>query len=222
MPLSPRRLVAYGFDRSRPHCPSTRLYYQLFVVVPYMAKVFDFTQDIKKRRVSNSGLLQGISNLCHRYENSLGQGSNSRHHRGDHKIDVDCQATQDLDTLLSQTGLVNLLNISRPMILSLCNRRQCQENRAEAIMSAIGVEDWYHDRQVGDPCRLPPTADLATRYPLPFLQEASRKIGAGPHASTFRGHVDDTSRLERPYQESRHCILHWAEPPSSPKDQMCY
>lgn len=40
-------------------------------------------------------------------------------------------------------GLKRLLRLDRISRLSLADRRKCKNRRAEAIMSALGVTDWY-------------------------------------------------------------------------------
>lgn len=71
-----------------------------------------------------------------------------------------------------------LPQLSRCAILDLGARRTCQKRRAEAVMSALGVTDWYgdHVRQHNSP---PPDENLVMgSYTLPFVREAAAKMGA--------------------------------------------
>ncbi|KAI3391114.1 hypothetical protein diail_7937, partial [Diaporthe ilicicola] len=68
--------------------------------------------------------------------------------------------------------------IDRCAILDLGARRACQTRRADAVMSALGMTDWYDEylRHHGVP---PPDDDLVLgSYPLPFVKEAAAKMGA--------------------------------------------
>ena len=91
------------------------------------------------------------------------------------------RATEQLWELLDLSGLEHLLNASRTTILTLGNQRYCERNRAEAIMSAVGITDWFGPFQqaagdIGAPSKSP-------AYPLVFVREAAGKIGAEFYAS---------------------------------------
>lgn len=68
------------------------------------------------------------------------------------------------------TGLLQLLELSRADIIRLGDRRYCKERRAEAIMSALGATKWFS----------PPggrEADLILgKYPLSFVEEVRNLI----------------------------------------------
>ncbi|KAG2411668.1 hypothetical protein HFD88_009224 [Aspergillus terreus] len=119
-----------------------------------------------------------------------------------------CKSTSALADLCRLSGLAALPNSSRSTILTLGNHRYCEQNRAEAIMSAIGVTEWYTRSLHGESEGItsPPTPEqkqqqpassssssssssstiaAAHEYPFPFLQEAARKIGGEFYASTF-------------------------------------
>lgn len=69
-------------------------------------------------------------------------------------------------------------SIDRCTILDLGARRTCQRRRAEAVMSALGVTDWYDEylHEHGEP---PPDENLVLgSYTLPFVKEAADKMGA--------------------------------------------
>ncbi|KAI0551687.1 hypothetical protein F4679DRAFT_121819 [Xylaria curta] len=60
---------------------------------------------------------------------------------------------------------------SRTEILIQGNRRHCTERRAEAIMSAVGVTDWFDPNSENE-------KDLVlAMYPIAFVREAARKCG---------------------------------------------
>lgn len=69
-------------------------------------------------------------------------------------------------------------SVDRCAILDLGARRTCQTRRAEAVMSALGMTDWYDEylHEHGEP---PPDENLVLgSYTLPFVREAADKMGA--------------------------------------------
>ena len=92
------------------------------------------------------------------------------------RINVRFKATEQLWELLDLSGLEHLLNASRTTILMLGNQRYCQDNRAEAIMSAIGVTDWFEPFKRGTRDQEAPSQP--SEYPLAFVREAASKLGA--------------------------------------------
>jgi len=99
---------------------------------------------------------------------------------------VRSNATEHLWELLDLSGLDHLLNASRTTILMLGNQRHCKENRAEAIMSAIGVTDWYNHPEA--PTEGPGLCGGSLdQYPLSFVREAAEKIGADFYESSPAG-----------------------------------
>ncbi|RDW56414.1 hypothetical protein BP6252_14159 [Coleophoma cylindrospora] len=79
-----------------------------------------------------------------------------------------------VQTMVSGTDV----QISRVGILGLGATRECEKRRADAIMSAMGVTDWYvdHLQRYGE---APPDRDLVLgSYPLAFVNEAVSKIGS--------------------------------------------
>ena len=83
---------------------------------------------------------------------------------------------RQLLSLCSITRMDNLLESPEPVgLLVVANTRQSRSSRAPAIMSALGITDWYkpNDGSRGK-------ADLVLNcYPLPFVREAATKLGAG-------------------------------------------
>jgi hypothetical protein len=80
--------------------------------------------------------------------------------------------------LFTSSGLQSFPNASRTTILTLGNQRHCTARRAEAIMSAIDVTDWYYD----DSQQQSPDHG----YSLPFLREAALKIGPDFYSASFQ------------------------------------
>lgn len=69
-------------------------------------------------------------------------------------------------------------SIDRCAILDLGARRTCQRRRAEAVMSALGMTDWY-DKYLQEHGEPPPDENLVMgSYTLPFVREAADKMGA--------------------------------------------
>lgn len=96
-----------------------------------------------------------------------------------------------LDEVLTKTSPTNILTSS--------NLRQCISSRAPAIMSAIGVTDWYHARLSGSEAgQLRPEPLVFGAYPLSFLQEAARKFGAIFYGSMSRSVVRRTTAPGQP------------------------
>ena len=88
---------------------------------------------------------------------------------------------------LEVTSLTSLLDPTPLQILALGDKRQCTSRRAEAIMSAIGVTQWF--RQM--PYERHEEDLVLGRYPLPFLEEVR---AVNPHsffcsATKLRGTV---------------------------------
>ncbi|KAH6971535.1 hypothetical protein BKA56DRAFT_594458 [Ilyonectria sp. MPI-CAGE-AT-0026] len=82
----------------------------------------------------------------------------------------------ELFELLDRTGLDNLQGMQRGIIMGLGSRRYCKMRRAEAIMSVLGVKNWFEDVGTagGDG-----NGDLVLgQYPLTFLRETASVIGA--------------------------------------------
>ncbi|KAI1752080.1 hypothetical protein F4782DRAFT_503161 [Xylaria castorea] len=75
--------------------------------------------------------------------------------------------------LLFETGLQ--AHISSPVVVvGLGSHRYCQERRAEAIMAAAGITDWFETSTDSDRER-----DLVLgQYPLRFVRELQQKAGA--------------------------------------------
>ncbi|KAL2851101.1 hypothetical protein BJY01DRAFT_245203 [Aspergillus pseudoustus] len=89
---------------------------------------------------------------------------------------------QQILTLLHRTGMDGLHRLEREEILFLATSRYCTDSRAEAIMSVIGVVDWYKvsnshqsDREKAQSTT---TAFIFNQYPLAFVQEVAQELGS--------------------------------------------
>lgn len=69
----------------------------------------------------------------------------------------------DLLWLTNSTSMTYIDNLSRTEILILGNKRHCSSRRAEAVMSALGITEWY------DLYRDAPL--VLNQYPLEFFYE---------------------------------------------------
>ena len=83
----------------------------------------------------------------------------------------------------ARSGLSKLASLSRVDVITLASLRECKERRAEAIMSALGVKDWYNEEldkiEAGreDEFRAKLERDLVLgSYPVKFVHELCRKI----------------------------------------------
>lgn len=70
-------------------------------------------------------------------------------------------------------GMDYFLQPSQMSILTMANKRQCDERRAEAIMLAVGATDWFKQRGT----RVEDTLMLGL-YPFPFVNEVREKVGS--------------------------------------------
>lgn len=83
------------------------------------------------------------------------------------------RSVDHLMALLINTGLKELLSITRARLLGLGAHRFCLERRAEAIMSALGATTWFSPSAQDMPIE-----DLVLdQYPLSFVNEALEKMG---------------------------------------------
>jgi len=88
------------------------------------------------------------------------------------------QGARQLAQMSLRTKLYTLGEPSEVAVLMLGNLRQCTESRAQAIMSAVGATDWFVE-YVKVHGTSPPENNLVMgTYPLPFVEEASKKMGA--------------------------------------------
>ncbi len=89
---------------------------------------------------------------------------------------------RQLNRLRNLTKLDDVLRTRGPMdVFANANVRQCTDSRAPAIMSALGVTDWYVD-QMSNTTESYNTIGkdqlVFDMYPLSFLREAALKFGA--------------------------------------------
>jgi hypothetical protein len=76
--------------------------------------------------------------------------------------------------MFDKIEMTDLLVLSQAKILNLGNQRYCHERRAEAIMSAVGVTDWFQNCTTDSRER----ELVLHRYPFPFVNELRLKLGA--------------------------------------------
>jgi hypothetical protein len=97
--------------------------------------------------------------------------------------------------LLEWTKLKELDSIRPEAITLLGAERYCQDSRAEAIMSVLGVTDWS-TRAVGEGKNR--NMVLGT-YPLEFLRAAAERLGASffKRIDTYTTHLDNCTPLSR-------------------------
>ena len=90
---------------------------------------------------------------------------------------------RQLQELCMSTRMDILLGLPSPIgLLMVANVRQCTGNRAPAIMSALGVTEWYTPNSTNKT-----GSDLVLNtYPLAFVKEAALKLGASFYESTSR------------------------------------
>ncbi|KAI1742427.1 hypothetical protein F4680DRAFT_31994 [Xylaria scruposa] len=81
------------------------------------------------------------------------------------------------------TGLHRIMNLNQISLLTLGDRRECTGRRAEAIMSALGVTDWYNEKletiKPEETNFLHAIVDqdlVLQKYPLGFVRELCTKI----------------------------------------------
>ena len=88
---------------------------------------------------------------------------------------------RQLQDLCLVTRMNNLVESPSPVgLLMVANVRQCTGSRAPAIMSALGITDWYKPKTKSD------TDLVLNTYPLAFVKEAASKLGASFYESVTR------------------------------------
>ncbi|KAF2727761.1 hypothetical protein EJ04DRAFT_594023 [Polyplosphaeria fusca] len=78
------------------------------------------------------------------------------------------------------SGMDKLLDLDQTAIVALGDRRHCEKRRAEAIMSALGVTEWYRNAMAKDEIgkRLDEILEknlVLGKYPLDFVNELAAK-----------------------------------------------
>ena len=87
---------------------------------------------------------------------------------------------RQLQDLCLVTRMNNLLETPSPIgLLINANLRQCTGSRAPAIMSALGVTDWY----LSKPTKKAGNDLVLENFPLAFVKEAASKLGASFYES---------------------------------------
>lgn len=113
---------------------------------------------------------------------------------------------RELATFNSRTALSKTMRNQPPaLVFSRALMRQCTGSRAPAIMSALGVTDWYEKRiaqqsEMQSPVGGSQECLLFGMYPLDFVQEALLKLGAsllGPMTMQFGLDEETMSALRK-------------------------
>ncbi|KAJ5801559.1 uncharacterized protein N7518_003627 [Penicillium psychrosexuale] len=85
----------------------------------------------------------------------------------------------ELLDLLHRTGMNNLHELKREQILFLATSRYCSHSRAQAIMSVLGMTEWYTSATAMPEQRQPNKPGFVfDQYPLAFVQEVARNLGS--------------------------------------------
>ena len=85
---------------------------------------------------------------------------------------------RQLQLLAADTNLANTLHTrSRVGLFLQASDRECSGSRAPAIMSALGVTEWFAP-YTNDSSRRRNEVLVLDTYPLPFVREAAKKLGS--------------------------------------------
>lgn len=100
-------------------------------------------------------------------------------------------AVDDLSMILGSSRMSGLLIMTPVDILGLGQMRYCANtDRAVAIMSALGVTDWFNGG--GHDSEPQPENLVGGQYPLEFLHEFHRRFGSIMFATTDASALDET------------------------------
>lgn len=107
----------------------------------------------------------------------------------------------ELGTWRFRSGLAKLLDLDQVSLLTMGDRRECRERRAEAIMSALGITEWFTeplrtiDPEQGSTFRSSLEQDLVLgKYPLRFVQELCRKIPGDFFGAFLKRDIDTAAQ----------------------------
>lgn len=102
------------------------------------------------------------------------------------------ESTKQLIQVLTQTRLSDAIETRSPMaVLMTAPVRQCTSDRELAIMSAIGITDWYNRRLSQGLRPQEGMHKIFGLYDIDFVREAAQKFGA----AFYWGDVEDITRL---------------------------
>jgi len=88
--------------------------------------------------------------------------------------------------LLYRTGMDNLHELKREQILFLATSRYCSHSRAQAIMSVLGMTEWYNSATAMPEQRQPNKPGFVfDQYPLTFVQEVAQNLGSSFFTTTI-------------------------------------
>ena len=134
-----------------------------------------------------------------KYNNLL--GSDEHFQSAEHQYLKWPNGPRQLQDLCLVTRMDNLIESPSPIsLLMVANTRQCTGSRAPAIMSALGVTDWYKSK----PTKKTDDDPVLDNYPLAFVKEAASKLGASFYESVTRRHEipEHHSRFDDSYRGS--------------------
>lgn len=90
------------------------------------------------------------------------------------------RGAMEISAMLRSTGTADLLQMSRPTILILGDKRHCSERRAEAVMAVLDATDWYSTtNDAANEANL-----VMGKYPLGFLHDVCYELGSATFFST--------------------------------------
>ncbi|KAF2122735.1 hypothetical protein BDV96DRAFT_5451 [Lophiotrema nucula] len=120
----------------------------------------------------------------------------------------------------ARSELKPLLHLDIASLIELAETRQCTERRAEAIMSALGVTEWFSSALARNPSAYSEfEKDLVLdKYPLPFVQELARKSPKDFFAAKQRYYFEKTTRVYHPDIEQHGALLPFSKPRPSDSD----
>ncbi|KAH6664780.1 hypothetical protein F5X68DRAFT_250293 [Plectosphaerella plurivora] len=98
------------------------------------------------------------------------------------------RSAAELHSVLYRYEMPQLLQATPLSILALANQRYCKHSRAQAIMSVLGAKTWYL-RHLEKENQAPPEDELVLgTFPLAFVREVQRQLGADFFRSVASGH----------------------------------
>ncbi|KAF2252743.1 hypothetical protein BU26DRAFT_600999 [Trematosphaeria pertusa] len=115
-------------------------------------------------------------------------------------------ALWEFDHWSQETGMDLLLDMRRADVLALGDRRECTSRRAEAIMSVLGVTEWYRSglADVGE-------RDMVLdKYPLEFVRELQRSMSGEMFSALSKFPAVDMRNLSETVHEPDPTDIHLA------------
>jgi len=115
-------------------------------------------------------------------------------------------ALWEFDHWSQETGMDLLLDMRRTDVLALGDRRECTSRRAEAIMSVLGVTEWYAGASVDAGEK-----DMVLeKYPLEFVRELQQSISGEMFTGVSKFSAVDMRNLSETVHEPDPTDVHLA------------